>query len=76
MNAHAPPAKRFANISDNFETPEDYQEWYNEQLENTEQFEPPVGDNIEGVNIEATNEENKEESNFLEDTEWVSSWFE
>lgn len=84
MRVHEPSAKRMANILEECVNPEEYEKWYNEQLDLSKEFfgdeeclEPLENLNLnDDSDIQATqNADQPEETNFLEETDWVTKWF-
>lgn len=82
MRAHDPTAKRVAHTVEEYLDPAEYEKWYEEQLELSKEFfnDGEELNELENLTIDEQSEDNtsntKEEANFLEDTEWVSKWFE
>lgn len=80
MRAHDPHAKRIANTLE--VDPSEYQKWYEEQLElskeyfNEEETLEPLEKFEESPEEQPREQpEEQQETNFLEDTEWVAKWF-
>lgn len=82
MRVHEPNAKRVANTLEECPNPEEYEKWYVEQLELSKEFfnDDNCVESLENLNL---NDENNidsansqdAETNFLEETDWVTQWF-
>lgn len=83
MRVHDPQSKRMAHVVEGTLNPAEYQQWYDEQLQLSQEFfndeqnlEPLPELNLNSTEAEEEADEYAEqETNFLEDTEWVTKWF-
>lgn len=83
MRVHDPHSKRMAHTVEGTLNPAEYQQWYDEQMQLSQEFfddeqnlEPLQDLSVNDAEAEAQTEPEDKETNFLEDTEWVAKWFE